>query len=280
MEDVKNNLGDYLFLNGDGGLYEERCKQYDERLPKVYGDAGKLIYVDFPNPILLDQNYEVITINGVIVHNINGKMFVVKKNDRDGFYLMDNSGNISTKHYDNLVVCTNALAILSNNYYKNSKIDHVYTIVTEDGILWVSSNLPDQLFSESGYYILRDKINTSKFKGLTLDVLYDNHNNPIKASINDDLLEYYESIKDKVIPKERKIDSRFVIEEFTKRELINLDFGTHNDSLVDMIIDANSKNTLLVVSLNTGRVLTFKGPEMEELEKANKEHLRLLRRYK
>ena len=280
MEDVKNNLGDYLFLNGDGGLYEERCKQYDERLPKVYGDAGKLIYVDFPNPILLDQNYEVITINGVIVHNINGKMFVVKKNDRDGFYLMDNSGNISTKHYDNLVVCTNALVILSNNYYKNSKIDHVYTIVTEDGILWVSSNLPDQLFSESGYYILRDKINTSKFKGLTLDVLYDNHNNPIKASINDDLLEYYESIKDKVIPKERKIDSRFVIEEFTKRELINLGFGTHNDSLVDMIIDANSKNTLLVVSLNTGRVLTFKGPEMEELEKANKEHLRLLRRYK
>ena len=45
-----------------------------------------------------------------------------------------------------------------------------------------------------------------------------------------------------------------------------------------MIIDANSKNTLLVVSLNTGRVLAFKGPEMEELEKANKEHLRLLRR--
>ena len=62
--------------------------------------------------------------------------------------------------------------------------------------------------------------------------------------------------------------------------MINLGFGTHNDSLVDMIIDANSKNTLLVVSLNTGRVLAFKGPEMEELEKANKEHLRLLRRYK
>ncbi len=278
MEDVKNNLGDYLFLNSDGGLYEERCKQYDERLPKVYGDAGKLIYVDFPNPILLDQSYEVFPINGVIVHNINGKMFVVKKNDRDGFYLMDNSGNISKKHYDSLVMGNNALVILSNNYYKNSKIDHVYTIVTEDGILWVSSNLPDQLFSKSGYYILRDKINTSKFKGLTLDVLYDNHNNPIKASINDDLLEYYESIKSEVIPKERKIDSRFIIEEFTKRELINLGFGTHNDSLVDMIIDANSKNTLLVVSLNTGRVLTFKSPEREELENLNKEHISLLRR--
>ena len=32
MEDVKNNLGDYLFLNGDGGLYEERCKQYDAEI--------------------------------------------------------------------------------------------------------------------------------------------------------------------------------------------------------------------------------------------------------
>ncbi len=278
MEEVKSNLNDYLFLNSDGGLYDERCKQYDARLPKVYGEIGKLTYVDFPNPILLDQNYEVFPINGVIVHNINGKMFVVKKSDRDGYYLMDNLGNISTKHYDNLVVCTNALVILSNNYYKNSKIDHVYTIVTEDGILWVSSYLPDQLFSESGYYILRDKINTSKFKGLTLDVLYDNHNNPIKASINDDLLEYYESIKSEVIPKERKIDSRFVIEEFTKRELINLGFGSNNDSLVDMIIDANSKDTLLVVSLNTGRALTFKGPEKEELEKVNKEHISLLRR--
>ena len=164
MEDVKNNLGDYLFLNGDGGLYDERCKQYDARLPKVYGEIGKLIYVDFPNPILLDQNTLDRVFNGVIVHNINGKMFVVKKNDRDGFYLMDNSGNISTKHYDNLVVCTNALAILSNNYYKNSKIDHVYTIVTEMVFCGVSSNLPDQLFSESGYYILRDKINTSNLK--------------------------------------------------------------------------------------------------------------------
>ena len=53
MEDVKNNLGDYLFLNGDGGLYEERDKLYDTRLPRVYGDAGKLIYVDFPKCLWL-----------------------------------------------------------------------------------------------------------------------------------------------------------------------------------------------------------------------------------
>ena len=74
MEEVKSNLNDYLFLNSDGGLYDERCKQYDARLPKVYGEIGKLTYVDFPNPILLDQNYEVFPINGVIVHNILAQM--------------------------------------------------------------------------------------------------------------------------------------------------------------------------------------------------------------
>ena len=281
MEEIKNNLGDYLFLNSTS-LYDEWNKHYDTRLPKIYGINGKLMYIDYKIPFILTSSLEKYPIDGTLVHTLNGKIFIIKRNDRDGYYLMDNNGVIIGGHFDKIEdnLKTNKVAVLSKSYFKNSKMTYVYTIVTENGIIWEDTYLPDQLFLDNGYYILRDNINTPKLAGITLEVLYNNCNQPIKASINGDLIQYYETIKKDIISKDMLLDGRIIIEEYIKKQLRELGLGSNDDKLVDMIINANINNILLVISLNSGQVLTFKSPELEELTKENENYLKRLRSHK
>ena len=281
MEEIKNNLGDYLFLNSTS-LYDEWNKHYDTRLPKIYGINGKLMYVDYKIPFILTSSLEKYPIDGTLVHTLNGKIFIIKRNDRDGYYLMDNNGIIIGGHFDKIEdnLKTNKVAVLSKSYFKNSKMTYVYTIVTENGIIWEDTYLPDQLFLDSGYYILRDNITTPKLGGIALEVLYNNCNQPIKASINGDLIQYYETIKKDIISKDMLLDGRIIIEEYIKKQLRELWLGSNDDKLVDMIINANINNILLVISLNSGQVLTFKSPELEELTEENENYLKRLRSHK
>lgn len=275
MEEIKDNLSNYLFLNSNSGLIDERAKLYESKLPKVYGEAGKLMYVAFNKPILLDPNFEEFVVPGTLIHTINGKLFVAK--DNHGYYLIDNLGNISKKHYDKVQVLSSNLVILSNCNFKNERLDFTYTVITENGIIWEDEKLPDTLFYESGYYILKDKVNTSKFQDLNLEVLYNSLGNAITATINNDLIEYYETIKEEVIPKPNLLDARDVLEGYTKKQLRDLKLGNNTDRLVDMIINANCQKILLVIDLENGKVKTFKNSELKELEEANARHLARLR---
>lgn len=269
------DFGNYVFLNGSS-LVDEANKHYYERMPRVYGKIGQVVYVDFDEPILIDQNMRQINVPGKLVCNINGKIFIAKRENSDGYFIISNDGEIGNKTYDEIFSQNENMIIFKNRFFVNGQIRYTYTIVNENGIVWEDDRLPDDLFT-TGYYILKDSITSGKFKGINLEILYDNAGNPIYPTIKGDAKKYYDSIRDLIVFKKRELNSASFFAEYIKKQLVDLGLGTMDDSMVDLIINANCHDLLLVVSVNTGKVVTYKLSMHKDLVDENNMYLKRLR---
>ena len=269
--DLSNNI----FLNGITGLFDERTKYKNTIIP-VLGIKDSYIYIGSSKPFIIDKDYDNVDISGELIACIHGTKFLIK--DKNGFYFMDNLGNIVSKYYDKIISITPDVIILANTFYNNN-ISYQYAIFNEYNLIWENTYLPDEIFYDSGYYILSDYINTKKIKDTKVSILYDYFNNPIKSSLTDDLENYYKSIK----PNNNFniLDSREILEEYIRRSLIKLGLGSNLDSLVDIIINANAKNILLIVSLEDFSIKVLEeSSKRDELEANNYLYVNKLRRVK
>lgn len=269
------DFGNYIFLNGSS-LAKEIDKRYYEKMPRVYGKIGQVVYVDFDEPILVNQNMQQINVSGKLVCNINGKLFVAKRENNDGYFIINDNGEIGNKTYDEIFSQNENMIIFKTRYFVNGQIRYIYTIVNENGIIWEDDKLPDDLFI-TGYYILKDTIKSGKFNGIDLEILYDNTGNPIYSTINGDARKYYESIKDMIVFKKRELNSVSFFSEYIKKQLVDLGIGTMDDRMADLIINANCHDLLLVVSMETGKLITYKLSLHQDLVDENNMYLKRLR---
>ena len=269
------NFGNYIFLNGSS-LIDESDKYHHRRMPRAYGKLDGVVYVDFDNPILVNQNMQPLNIPGKLVCNLNGKVFIAKRENTDGYFIINWNGEIGNRTYDEIFSHNENMIIFKNRYFVKGHIKYTYTIVNENGVIWEDDKLPDELFI-TGYYILKDKITTGKFSGISLEILYDNVGVPIYSTIKGDAKKHYENIKDMIAFKKRELNSETFLRDYIKKQLISLGLGTMDDSIADMIIEANSHDLLLVVSLENGKVLAYKMSENQELIDGNNMFLKRLR---
>ena len=100
---------------------------------------------------------------------------------------------------------------------------------------------------------------------------------PIYSTIKGDAKKYYENIKDMIAFKKRELNSETFLRDYIKKQLVSLGIGTMDESIADMIIEANSHDLLLVVSLENGKVLAYKMSENQELIDGNNMFLKRLR---